>query len=587
MKQSALPALELSSIHVPTLRELSVPVPEVDASALLHPVERAFRDDPHLRAVAVIPLVADDPTVLLTRLHLETMLSGRLGFGRALLARARVIDILGSDSFHLIADQSLREAASEILNRGWQEEDVLVTERDGTPVGIVSVSAIFREVSSVFREIALRDPLTGLPNRRMLEERGADLVAAGVEPSGLGVLYIDLDGFKQVNDTLGHKAGDDLLYQFARRLARTIRPGDLAGRLGGDEFAVLLHDIDEASASRIAERIVEVAQEPFTLQGTQLHLSATVGIAVGTDLSATDSTLSPLDVLLQQADGAMLYAKRSGKARTGRPSEQETNAVPERQALIRQRLAEAIQNDRLHLHYQPKLDLRTGRITSVEALVRWTDDLLGPVSASELVEVAESTGQIRVLGDWVLRTACAQARAWQAEGRDWSVAINISPLQLTAPDLASTVLAAVERAGIPPRLLQVEVTESRAVLDEALASVQLQALQAAGVLVHLDDFGTGYSSLAMLRRLPVSTLKIDQSIVERIDSDQADAELVAGVINAAHILQMSVVAEGVEREAQLERLRELGCDIVQGYLIGRPQPSADLRAAPAVASAPR
>jgi len=569
----ALVVPDMTTIRVPTLGELSTRVPEVSVSDPLRPVERAFRDDPRLRAVAVI---GHDSTALLTRLRLETMLSGRLGFGRALLSRARVSDILQEDALCLRSELSLREAAAEILARGGTEEDVLVVEGDGTPLGIVAVSAVFREVGAVFREVALRDPLTGLPNRRMLDERGADLLAAGADPEQLAVLYIDLDGFKQVNDTLGHKAGDDLLLTFAGRLARAVRPADLAGRLGGDEFAVLLHDTSEAEASTVAERIVQLAQEPFELGERHVQLSATVGVAVGTDLAASAASLSPLDALLQQADAAMLYAKRSGKARTGRPGEPAESGASERRALIRQRLPEAISGDLLRLHYQPKLDLRTGTITSVEALVRWTDPELGPVPAGELIEVAEHTGQIRSLGDWVLRTACTQARTWRDAGHEWSVAINISPLQLAAPGLSATVLAAVAEAGIPTRLLQVEVTESRAVLDEGLASAELRALEAAGVTVHLDDFGTGYSSLAMLRRLPVSTLKIDQSIVERIDSDQADAELIAGVISAAHILGLSVIAEGVERRTQLERLRTLDCDIVQGYLIGRPESAADV-----------
>ncbi len=573
MTDYALVVPDMTTIRVPTLREISTRVPEVSASDPLRPVERAFRDDPHLRAVAVI---GPRDTALLTRLRLETMLSGRLGFGRALLSRARVCDILEEDALRLHAELSLRDAAAEILARGGAEEDVLVVEDDGSPLGIVAVSVVFREVGTVFREVALRDPLTGLPNRRMLDERGADLVAAGVDPERMAVLYIDLDGFKQVNDTLGHKAGDELLLSFAARLARAVRPADLAGRLGGDEFAVLLHDTSEAEASAVADRIVQLALVPFDLGEHHVQLSATVGIAVGTDLAASTASLTPLDALLQQADAAMLYAKRSGKARTGRPSEPAASGASERRALIRQRLPEAISGDLLRLHYQPKLDLRTGTITSVEALVRWTDPELGAVPAGELVEVAEHTGQIRSLGDWVLRTACAQARAWLDAGHAWSVAINISPLQLAAPGLSAAVLAAIDAAGIPTRLLQVEVTESRAVLDEGLANAELRELEAAGVTVHLDDFGTGYSSLAMLRRLPVSTLKIDQSIVERIDSDQADAELIAGVINAAHILGLSVIAEGVERRTQLERLRTLDCDIVQGYLIGRPESAADV-----------
>ena len=565
-------ATDLTMVRVPTLRELSVPVPEVGAETPVPVVERRFRDDPGLRAIAV---TSHDGTALLTRLRLETVLSGRLGYGRALLSRAVAGEIVEHDGRYLDADLSLRDAATDLLSRpdGLQEEDALVLHADGT-AAVAPVAEIFRAVGIVFREIALRDPLTGLPNRRMLDERAADLLAAGADPNRLAVLYVDLDGFKQVNDTLGHKAGDHLLIAFARRLSGCVRPADVLGRLGGDEFAVLLVDVDEADATGVADRILLAAQQPFAIEDQELHISASVGIAMSSELA--DTSASALDSLLQHADGAMLDAKRAGKARVGRLRVPQTADAPARRARIRNRLRLALAEGGLHLHYQPKLDLRTGRVDSVEALVRWNDAELGPVSPAELIPVAEHTGQVRALGSWVLRAACRQARIWYDEGRDWAVAVNVSPVQLAAPGLVSEVLDAVEEAGIEPRLLQVEVTESSAVIDVALAVQQLSELQEAGVLVHLDDFGTGYSSLAMLRRLPVSTLKIDQSIVGRIDSDEADAQLLSGVINAAHTMGLTVIAEGVERTSQLDRLRALGCDIAQGYLISRPRPPLEL-----------
>jgi diguanylate cyclase (GGDEF)-like protein len=568
-----LPISDLTTVRVPTLRELSLLIPALTADTSLREVEQRFREDPDLRAVAV---TSHRGHALLTRLRLESLLSGRLGYGRALLSRARVGDVVEFGGVYLDADQSLRDAASTLLAgpESLREEDALVLYADGR-TAVAPVARIFREVGIVFREIALRDPLTGLPNRRMLDEWGNELLAAGGDPSRLAVLYVDLDGFKGVNDTLGHQAGDLLLLAFSRRIARAVRPVDVVGRLGGDEFAVLLHEVDEATATAVADRVVQAALQPFSIQDRQLYLSASVGIAVGRDLPVAPGR-SPLDALLQQADAAMLRAKRAGKARTGRlPSAAATDARS-RQALIRGRLHHVLEHGGLQLHYQPKLDLRSGRIESVEALLRWTDDELGPVPPDELIPVAEHTGQITALGAWVLREACAQARIWYDEGRDWAVAINVSPVQLAATGLVHSVLEALDEAGIPPRLLQIEVTESSAVIDMALAVEQLADLQAAGVVVHLDDFGTGYSSLAMLRRLPVSTLKIDQSIVGRIDSDEADAQLLSGVIGAAHTLGLTVVAEGVERDAQLTRLRALGCDVAQGYLISRPMPPAEL-----------
>ncbi|MDH2415397.1 EAL domain-containing protein [Nocardioides sp. CER19] len=575
MTEAVLTRYDTVALRGRLLRELSIPVPVLLPDTPLREVELRFRDDPALRAVAVR---TPDGPALLTRVRLEALLSGRLGYGRALLARAPLGAVVEYDGFHLDGVQPLREAAAAILAHGSREDDVLVLSPDGAAAA-APVATIFREVGMMFREIALRDPLTGLANRRMLDEHGGGLLSAGVDPDRLAVLYVDLDGFKQVNDALGHKAGDALLLAFAQRLVRTVRPVDLVGRLGGDEFAVLLSDVDETEATDVADRIVATARRPFTVHDQQVYVSASVGIATGRDVAGAvpvGAAVSALDALLHHADGAMLHAKRAGKARTSRLHVREEAGAFERRALIRGRLHEALAHGGLALHYQPKLSLHSGRVESVEALLRWTDELLGRVSPVEVIAVAEHTGQISELGEWVLRNACAQARLWHDEGRDWAVAINVSPVQLAAPGLAKSVLAAVEEAGIPPRLLQVEVTESTAVSDMSLAGQQLAELQAGGVLVHLDDFGTGYSSLAMLRRLPVSTLKIDQSIVGRIDSDEADAQLLSGVINAAHTLGLTVVAEGVERPAQIHRLRELGCDVAQGYLISRPQPAPDL-----------
>jgi diguanylate cyclase (GGDEF)-like protein len=564
-----------------TVGDLSTAVPTLDARTPILDAERRFRDDLTLRAVAVA--TPEGPALLTLRL-LEAQLSGRLGYGRALLSRAVVADIVDPGGLILDADLPLLEAAERLLARpDWlRDDETLVMGRDGQPA-VASVSVIFREVGLLFREIAMRDQLTGLPNRRLLYERGEQL-ATGVDLSRLAVLYVDLDGFKQINDTLGHKTGDELLVAFARRLTGAVRPQDLVGRLGGDEFAVLLADVGEEEAIAIADRIVAAAQESFMIDGLHLYMSASVGMVTGQEVAEDESTLSALDRLLQRSDVAMLHAKRAGKARIGRLGAGDDMASPNRRAIIRRRLGHALEHVAQHegepgplsLHYQPKLDLRTGGVDSVEALLRWEDEELGSVSPGEFIPLAEHTGQIRALGSWVLRTACRQARAWMDEGRTWTVAINVSPVQLGMPGFVSEVLAAVRHAGIPTGLLQIEVTESSAIGDMPLAVEQLSDLRTAGVRVHLDDFGTGYSSLARLRNLPLDALKIDQSITGRVDSDEADALLLAGVIGAAHILGLTVIAEGVERDLQFARLSELGCDVVQGYLIGRPSPAADL-----------
>lgn len=561
--------------------DLSTPVPTLAADTPILAAERRFRDEPTLRAVAV---AVPDGLALLTLRLLETQLSGRLGYGRALLSRAVVGDIVDADGLVLEADAPLLEAAEQLLTRvDWlRDDEVLVTGPDREPA-VASVSVIFREVGLLFRDIAMRDQLTGLPNRRLLYERG-ELLSTEVDLSRMAVLYVDLDGFKQINDSLGHKTGDELLVAFARRLSAAVRPQDLVGRLGGDEFAVLLADVGEEETIAVADRIIAASQESFLIDGMQLYLSASVGVVTGAEVAYEESSLSALDTLLQRSDVAMLHAKRAGKARVGRLGASDDMASPNRPAVIRRRLGHALEHAAQHegepgalsLHYQPKLDLRTGEVESVEALLRWTDAELGQVSPAEFIPVAEHTGQIRALGSWVLRAACRQAREWLDQGRGWTVAINVSPVQLGIQGFVTEVLGAVRAAGIPTSLLQIEVTESSAIGDVPLALEQLADLRTAGVRVHLDDFGTGYSSLAQLRNLPLDALKIDQSITGRIDSDEADAMLLAGVIGAAHILGLTVIAEGVERDTQFARLSELGCDVVQGYLIGRPSPAGDL-----------
>ena len=562
-----------SAGRVETVADLAEPCPRVDPLTPVPDVEAAFRDDPAMQAVAV-------PTsggwALVTRARLQATLAGRLGYGRALLSRVPVQEIVTPAEVVLSPTTTLVEAASAILGRtvDARYDDVLVVDDDGRTMS-ASVASVFHEVSLQFREIALRDPLTGLPNRRMLDEHGAALIEAGVDLDRTAVLYIDLDGFKQVNDTLGHRVGDELLVEFAARLLASVRPQDVVGRLGGDEFAVLLTDVSDVEAMAVADRIVLVSVAPFVIDGQPVHLSASVGVALGHDVRA-EPVLTPLDVLLRHADSAMLHAKQAGKARSERLDGPGEAALPARRAAIRRRLRAAFAEEAFELHYQPKLDLGTESVTSVEALLRWTDAELGPVSPAEFIPVAEQSGQIIELGRWVLRTACAQAKAWLDEDRPWAIAVNVSPVELADPRLADHLLAEIAAHDLPPHLIQVEVTESTAVADLEHARRQLTALQDAGVHVHLDDFGTGYSSLAMLRHLPVSTLKVDQSIIGRIDAHPADAQLLAGVIAAAHTLGMRVVAEGVERQSQLDRLRELGCDSAQGYLICRPAPPAQL-----------
>ncbi len=556
------------------VQELVDPCPSVPVDAPVPEVERLFRRDRSLRAVVVTGAAVP---ALLTREHLAEELTGTYGFGRSLHTRSRVADLLAGEECVLPHDISLVEAARRIMQRtrDTRYRDVLVVDRN-RPLGVVSITALFEALADVFEQIASHDPLTQLPNRRLLEERGQRVLPDWIGCGRFAVLYVDLDGFKPVNDTLGHRAGDDVLVQFAQRLSSCVRPSDLVARVGGDEFALLLLDATAEQAQVIADRVVLAASAPFTIDGESVFVSASVGLAVPDDVPATCS-LTPLDMLLRRADTAMLEAKRRGKGRSMRLTSPSDAALPERRAAIRLRLRAAMESGTgLSLHYQPKLDLATGRQTTVEALLRWTDGILGPVSPAEFIPVAESSGQILRLGQWVLEQACEQLERWMRAGQERAVAVNVSPLQLAVPTLADDILQLLDQHGIPPRLFKVEVTEQAAVADLVHARAQLERLLCAGVGVALDDFGTGYSSLGRLRDLPITIVKIDKSIVDRVDTDTAEALLIGGVIDAAHALGLTVTAEGVERQSQLECLRQLGCDTVQGFLIARPQPADQL-----------
>jgi diguanylate cyclase (GGDEF)-like protein len=546
---------------------LAFEVPIVAASTPIGEVDRLLRKDARLRAV-IVGSGAD--VRLLTREHLELMLSGPFGYGRSLHCRATAGELAPPCDVQLPASLSLAEASRRLLARDPDSryQDALVT--GGSRPAVVCVSTVFEQLSVLFRHVALHDPLTSLPNRRMLDQYAAGVVEAGHDLARIAILYIDLDGFKLVNDSLGHRAGDEVLTTFASRLRSCVRDQDLIARLGGDEFAALLVDVSEVQAMAVAERIVLNAAAPFIHEGEPLYVSASVGVAMADDVHH-ERGFSQIDAMLRLADGAMLQAKRSGKRRVERlPLGTEADTFA-RRGLIRRRLRDALNLDEgLSLHYQPKLDLRSGGTAAVEALLRWTDAELGAVSPAEFIPIAEDSDQIHQLGLWVLDRACAQAARWLHTGRPRVVSINVSAVQLRSPHLAQSVKDGLDAWALPPELLRVEITESSAVLDLPSTLHQLGTLRRLGVQVELDDFGTGYSSLSMLRELPLTAVKIDKSFIDNIDTDPADAALVKGVIEAAHALSLSVTAEGVERAEQLRVLREIGCDTAQGFLIARP-----------------
>lgn len=537
-------------------------------------VDEIFRTDRALRGVLVEGPAGSG---LLTRGEVEFRMSGRLGYGRALNARAVASDMLSRGGFALPAGLAVQEAAAAILERPEETryQDFLVHAAAGPR--IVQVSEVFASLSAEFRHASLHDPLTGLPNRRMLELRAPGL-SDHADHSRIGILFIDLDDFKGVNDTYGHGAGDAVLAEFAARLSGCVRPNDIIVRLGGDEFGVLLVGVDEDEAAAVADRVLKSMDEHFVVDGQHLVVTATVGLAMADDVTG-DEALTALDTLLRHADGAMLQAKQAGKRRVGRIGHDVKPVEFARDALIRRKLPHALEEGALTLHYQPLRDLPTGEDYGVEALLRWTDPQLGPVSPAEFIRVAEHTGAIHTIGVWVIDRACAQARAWADAGTPLKISVNVSPVQLAAGTLAADISRALDRHGIPAALLEVEITEGIAILDVPSAAAQLQELVNAGVSVAMDDFGTAHSSLAMLRALPLTRVKIDKSFIDGIDSDPPSATIVAGLITTLQSLGIRTTAEGVERSTQLAALRDMACDTVQGYLISRPVAPADVPAA--------
>jgi diguanylate cyclase (GGDEF)-like protein len=421
---------------------------------------------------------------------------------------------------------------------------------------------------------ALHDPLTGLPNRTLFMNRLEHALAPGRRrESRVAVLFMDLDNFKFVNDSLGHEAGDLLLSAVSSRVQTCLRSEDTIARLGGDEFAILIEDVKYTSEpAYVAERIVEELQAPFTLGGQLVVITPSIGIAI-----SVPTTQDPPEHLLREADLAMYRAKDDGKAR-----HQVFDPIMEYETRERLRLENdlrrALQRDEFRVHYQPVVHLETSRIVGMEALVRWEHPERGVILPDEFVPLAEEIGLIIPIGRWVLREACRQAHNWHkhypAELRSpLSMSVNLSTRQLRDSDVVEDVEGLLLETGLDPKDLILEITESAVVGAEEHRIGTLRRLQVLGVRFALDDFGTGYSSLSYLKRLPVSLLKIDRSFVERIGQDAEDEVLVSGIVYVASALGLSVVAEGVETPQQLAQVKVLGCKLGQGHYFSEPLPS--------------
>jgi diguanylate cyclase (GGDEF)-like protein len=420
----------------------------------------------------------------------------------------------------------------------------------------------------------LHDSLTGLPNRTsFVDLLESALKRAAVTGTPVGILFLDLDHFKLINDSIGHHAGDDLLREVAPRLRSHLRPGDFVARFGGDEFGILIDNLsDEDEAAAIADRVAAAFAEPYSMEGADHFVSASVGIAV-----ARPSREEPVEAeaLIRDADAAMYRAKERGRARS-EIFDAAMRARALRRLEVERELRGALERDELRLYYQPVVALGSGEITCFEALVRWEHPERGTLDPSQFVSIAEDSGLIEPIGQWIQETACRQLLEWhelRPDERPIDVSVNLSARQVAHRRLADSIADVLERTGLDPIHLRLEVTESVLVDESANAASTLEALSRLGVQLVLDDFGTGYSSLAYLNRFPFDALKIDRSFVEGLGVEQERTAIVEAVIGMARALSLDAIAEGVENESQVAELRRLGCDHVQGHLFSRPLPA--------------
>ncbi|HEX4859087.1 MAG TPA: EAL domain-containing protein [Usitatibacteraceae bacterium] len=484
---------------------------------------------------------------------------------RMILKRGRV----AGEPIRNLEHRTVRKDGREV----WlQVSGVPVRDDSGAVVGMRGTGLDItgrKEAERVIEELATLDTLTQLPNRRLLNDRLAQGIHTVHRNGGLlAVLFIDLDRFKNINDSLGHPVGDELLRAVSRRLMELMRKGDTLSRIGGDEFVVVLGGLRNAEdAGHVAQKILSALGEPLTIGEHRLNTSASIGISVFPG-DALDGT-----TLLRNADMAMYYAKEHGR-RNYKFFSAEMNARAVERLSLESTLRRALEEDQFELHYQPKFNLADGSLTGAEALIRWRHPDLGLVPPAKFVPICEETGLIIPMGRWVLETACKQAASWLAEtGREVPVAVNLSVGQFDR-SLSKTVHDALAQARLGKGMLELEITESMLMQNALETTDALRQLGKLGVRIAIDDFGTGYSSLAYLRRFQVDTLKIDGSFVHELETSLDDNAIVEAIVAMARSLQLTVVAEGVERDTQRARLAEMGCDQYQGYLHGVPVDAA-------------
>ena len=445
-------------------------------------------------------------------------------------------------------------------------------------IGIGMIAALLedeREAATLAADqvehLAYHDALTGLPNRPLFMDRLIVALAQAARANQkLAVFFLDLDRFKEINDSLGHSVGDILLKTAAERVRRCIREGDTVARFGGDEFTLLIPKIDKVEdAAKIADKIIRTLKQPFVINEQELVVTTSIGVAM-----YPNDGLDP-ETLVRNSDSAMYRAKDQGRDRFQLYAS-EMNAQAVERLALEATLRKAVNERQLVLHYQPVLEAATGTIVGVEALIRWKHPKRGLLPPSEFITLAEVSGLIVPIGEWVVRTACKQLRSWEKRlGKPLIMAVNLSARQFQHPEIVESIRAALEESDVDPASVEIEITESSAMQNVDHAVFTLRQLKALGVKIAMDDFGTGYSSLNYLKRFPIDLLKLDQTFVREVMTDARDAAIVGAVIVMAHRLGLKVIAEGVETQEQLEYLRREGCDFIQGYLYSPPLPAAE------------
>ncbi len=455
------------------------------------------------------------------------------------------------------------------------EARITVTDTVEGRLGVSFVSDVTdrKRAEEKLRHAAQHDPLTGLPNRALVYEIGAQLIGgAKRHQHKLAVMFFDLDRFKPINDTYGHRTGDLMLQEVAQRLKRSVRSSDLVGRLGGDEFVAVLTELhSDAHLESIASNLLKCLSEPYRIESLELHTSPSIGISLYTDDG------NDIDLLIRRADAAMYHAKNGGRNNYQYFSE-EIRSNTANVFALEQRLRRSLHEEDFELAYQPVIDMRNGRLSAVEALIRWRQPNGAELMPADFIAAAEASGLIHQIGEWVIREACRQHEQWQKTGMpSVRIAVNVSPIQFRSPDFRDRLVSALHSSTMDPSYLELEVTETTVMSRIEEATRTLTWLKEMGLRVALDDFGTGYSSLSHLAQLPIDKLKVDQAFVTHIDSDLRSLAIAETVLALGQKLGVETVAEGIENPGAFSLLRELGCGLAQGYLIGRPMPPDQLR----------